>query len=112
MSARSPAQWRVRVEWTSVLLVPQSSLLILLRALFPAYNVHEDGSFDRPEKEFKIDQVDNPILAVERLTLLSEDIMREIPLTFPEIGMINSTRFIIGTGVGLLLAGKIGRAHV
>ena len=33
--------------------------------------------------------------------------MREIPLTFPEIGMINSTRFIIGTGVGLLLAGKL-----
>jgi hypothetical protein len=33
--------------------------------------------------------------------------MREIPLTVPEIGMINSTRFIIGTGVGLLLAGKL-----
>ena len=33
--------------------------------------------------------------------------MREIPLTLPEIGMINSTRFIIGTGVGLLLAGKM-----
>ena len=33
--------------------------------------------------------------------------MREIPLTLPEIGMINSTRFIIGTGLGLLLAGKL-----
>ena len=33
--------------------------------------------------------------------------MREIPLTLPEIGMINSTRFIIGTGVGLLIAGKL-----
>ena len=33
--------------------------------------------------------------------------MREIPLTLPEIGMINSTRFIIGAGVGLLLAGKL-----
>ena len=33
--------------------------------------------------------------------------MREVTLTIPEIGMINSTRFIIGTGVGLLLAGKI-----
>jgi len=36
-------------------------------------------------------------------------IMREIPLTFPEIGMINSTRFIIGTGVGLLLGGALDR---
>ena len=36
--------------------------------------------------------------------------MREIPLTLPEIGMINSTRFIIGTGVGLLLAGKMDRS--
>ena len=35
--------------------------------------------------------------------------MREIPLTVPEIGMINSTRFIIGTGVGLLLAGALDR---
>jgi hypothetical protein len=35
--------------------------------------------------------------------------MREIPLTLPEIGMINSTRFIIGTGVGLLLAGKLDK---
>ncbi len=35
--------------------------------------------------------------------------MREIPLTIPEIGMINSTRFIIGTGVGMLLAGKLDR---
>ena len=33
--------------------------------------------------------------------------MREIPLGLAEIGMINSTRFIIGTGVGLLLAGKL-----
>jgi uncharacterized membrane protein YqgA involved in biofilm formation len=33
--------------------------------------------------------------------------MREIPLTLPEIGMINSTRFIIGAGVGLLLARKL-----
>jgi hypothetical protein len=40
---------------------------------------------------------------------LSEDIMKEIPLTLPEIGMINSTRFIIGTGVGLLLAGTLDR---
>jgi hypothetical protein len=36
--------------------------------------------------------------------------MREISLTLPEIGMINSTRFIIGTGVGLLLAGKMDRS--
>jgi len=36
--------------------------------------------------------------------------MREIPLTVPEIGMINSTRFIIGTGVGLLLAGALDRS--
>ena len=35
--------------------------------------------------------------------------MKEIPLTLPEIGMINSTRFIIGTGVGLLLAGALDR---
>ena len=35
--------------------------------------------------------------------------MREIPLTFPEIGMINGTRFVIGTGLGLLLAEKIDR---
>ncbi len=33
--------------------------------------------------------------------------MREIRLTLPEVGMINSTRFIIGTGMGLLLAGKL-----
>jgi hypothetical protein len=33
--------------------------------------------------------------------------MREVPLTFPEIGMINITRFIIGAGAGLLLAGKL-----
>ena len=33
--------------------------------------------------------------------------MREVPLTLPEIGMINSTRFIIGAGVGLLLAGAM-----
>ena len=33
--------------------------------------------------------------------------MREVSLTLPEIGMINSTRFVIGTGVGLLLAGKL-----
>jgi hypothetical protein len=33
--------------------------------------------------------------------------MREVPLTLPEIGMINITRFIIGTGAGLLLAGKL-----
>jgi len=36
--------------------------------------------------------------------------MREIPLTLPEIGMINSTRFILGTGVGLLLAGKMDKS--
>lgn len=35
--------------------------------------------------------------------------MREIPLTLPEIGMINGTRFVIGTGVGLLLAGRVDR---
>jgi hypothetical protein len=39
----------------------------------------------------------------------SEDIMREIPLSLPEIGMINSTRFIIGTGLGLLLAAKLDK---
>ena len=33
--------------------------------------------------------------------------MREVPLTLPEIGMINITRFVIGTGAGLLLAGKL-----
>jgi hypothetical protein len=37
--------------------------------------------------------------------------MREIPLTVPEIGMINSTRFIIGTGVGLLLGGALDRGE-
>ena len=36
--------------------------------------------------------------------------MREISLTLPEIGMINTTRFVIGTGVGLLLAGKMDRS--
>jgi hypothetical protein len=36
-----------------------------------------------------------------------EDIMREVPLTLPEIGMINSTRFILGVGAGLFLAGKM-----
>jgi hypothetical protein len=35
--------------------------------------------------------------------------MREIPLTLPEIGMINSTRFLIGTGLGLLLAAKLDK---
>lgn len=35
--------------------------------------------------------------------------MREVPLTVAEIGMINGTRFVIGTGVGLLLAGKMDR---
>jgi hypothetical protein len=35
--------------------------------------------------------------------------MREIQLTLPEIGMINGTRFVIGTGVGLLLAGRVDR---
>ena len=35
--------------------------------------------------------------------------MREIPLTFPEIGMINGTRFVIGTGLGILLAEKMDR---
>ena len=33
--------------------------------------------------------------------------MKEVPLTLPEVGMINITRFIIGTGAGLLLAGKL-----
>ena len=36
--------------------------------------------------------------------------MRDITLSLPEIGMINSTRFIIGTGAGLLLAGKMDRS--
>ena len=35
--------------------------------------------------------------------------MRGITLSLPEVGMINSTRFIIGTGVGLLLAGKLSK---
>jgi len=35
--------------------------------------------------------------------------MREIPLGLAEIGMINSTRFLIGTGLGLLLAGRMDR---
>ena len=35
--------------------------------------------------------------------------MREVQLTLPEIGMINGTRFVIGTGVGLLLAGRVDR---
>ena len=35
--------------------------------------------------------------------------MREIPLTLPEIGMINGTRFVLGTGLGLLLAGRVDR---
>jgi hypothetical protein len=35
--------------------------------------------------------------------------MTEIPLSLPEIGMINGTRFVIGTGVGLLLAGRVDR---
>ena len=35
--------------------------------------------------------------------------MKEIPLTFPEIGMINGTRFVIGTGLGLLLSEKMHR---
>ena len=35
--------------------------------------------------------------------------MKEIPLTFPEIGMINGTRFVIGTGLGLLLSEKMDR---
>lgn len=35
--------------------------------------------------------------------------MREIPLTLAEFGMINGTRFVIGTGVGLLLAHKMDR---
>ena len=35
--------------------------------------------------------------------------MKEIPLTFPEIGMINGTRFVIGTGVGLLLSEQMDR---
>jgi hypothetical protein len=35
--------------------------------------------------------------------------MKEIPLTFPEIGMINGTRFVIGTGLGLLLSERMHR---
>jgi len=35
--------------------------------------------------------------------------MKEIPLTFAEIGLINGTRFVIGTGLGLLLAGRMDR---
>jgi len=33
--------------------------------------------------------------------------MKEISLSFPEIGMINGTRFVIGTGLGLLLGEKM-----
>jgi hypothetical protein len=33
--------------------------------------------------------------------------MREVPLTLADIGMINGTRFVIGTGVGLLLADRM-----
>ena len=33
--------------------------------------------------------------------------MKEVPLTLADIGMINGTRFVIGTGVGLLLADKM-----
>jgi hypothetical protein len=36
-----------------------------------------------------------------------EEYMKEVPLTLPEFGMINITRFIIGAGAGLLLAGKL-----
>ena len=35
--------------------------------------------------------------------------MKEIPLTFPEIGLINGTRFVIGTGLGLLLSEQMDR---
>lgn len=35
--------------------------------------------------------------------------MRDVPLTLPEIGMINGTRFVIGAGVGLLLGEKMDR---
>jgi hypothetical protein len=35
--------------------------------------------------------------------------MKEVPLTLPEIGMINATRFIIGTGLGLLLGERMDR---
>ena len=35
--------------------------------------------------------------------------MREVPLTLAEIGMINGTRFVIGTGLGLLLGGAMHR---
>ena len=33
--------------------------------------------------------------------------MKEVSLTVADIGMINATRFVIGTGVGLLLADKM-----
>ena len=35
--------------------------------------------------------------------------MREVPLTPADIGMINATRFVIVSGVGLLLADRIDR---
>jgi hypothetical protein len=35
--------------------------------------------------------------------------MREVPVTVAETGMINVTRFVIGTGAGLLLADKMKR---
>jgi ABC-type proline/glycine betaine transport system permease subunit len=35
--------------------------------------------------------------------------MKEVPVTLAEIGMINSTRFVIGTGVGLVLAEHMDR---
>jgi len=35
--------------------------------------------------------------------------MKEVPLTLADIGMINSTRFVIGTAVGLLLADRMDR---
>jgi len=35
--------------------------------------------------------------------------MKEVPLTLADIGMINGTRFVIGTAVGLLLSDTMDR---
>lgn len=37
--------------------------------------------------------------------------MREIRLSMLEVGLIAATRGMLGVGIGLLLSGRIGRAH-
>jgi hypothetical protein len=32
--------------------------------------------------------------------------MKARPLTFPEIGQISATRFVLGAGIGILISGK------